>query len=64
MEALLFSTVVVALAEMGDKTQLLSFVLAVKLRRKVPIAGRQVRSGFNRRVRPPRLSGSVGRTPW
>ena len=38
MEALLFSTVVVALAEMGDKTQLLSFVLAVKLRRKVPIA--------------------------
>lgn len=38
MEALLFSTVVVALAEMGDKTQLLSFVLASKLRRKVPIA--------------------------
>ena len=38
MEALLVSTVVVALAEMGDKTQLLSFVLAVKLRRKVPIA--------------------------
>ena len=38
METLLLSTVVVALAEMGDKTQLLSFVLAVKLRRKVPIA--------------------------
>ncbi|HSO06075.1 MAG TPA: TMEM165/GDT1 family protein [Pelomicrobium sp.] len=32
------STSVVALAEMGDKTQLLSFVLAAKLRRKVPIA--------------------------
>ena len=33
-----FSTAVVALAEMGDKTQLLSFVLAAKLKRKVPIA--------------------------
>jgi len=38
LEALLFSTAVVALAEMGDKTQLLSFVLAAKLKRKVPIA--------------------------
>ena len=38
MEALFFSTAVVALAEMGDKTQLLSFVLAAKLKRKVPIA--------------------------
>jgi putative Ca2+/H+ antiporter (TMEM165/GDT1 family) len=28
---------VVALAEMGDKTQLLSFVLAAKLKRRVPI---------------------------
>ena len=37
MEALLLSTAVVALAEMGDKTQLLSFVLAVRLRRRVPI---------------------------
>ena len=37
MEALLTSTVVVALAEMGDKTQLLSFVLAAKLKQKVPI---------------------------
>ncbi len=37
MEALLFSTVVVAVAEMGDKTQLLSFVLAAKLKRKLPI---------------------------
>jgi len=36
-EALLFSTSVVALAEMGDKTQLLSFVLAAKLKRRVPI---------------------------
>jgi putative Ca2+/H+ antiporter (TMEM165/GDT1 family) len=38
LETLLFSTAVVALAEMGDKTQLLSFVLAAKLKRKVPIA--------------------------
>jgi putative Ca2+/H+ antiporter (TMEM165/GDT1 family) len=37
VEALLFSTAVVALAEMGDKTQLLSFVLAAKLKRRVPI---------------------------
>lgn len=37
MEALFFSTLIVALAEMGDKTQLLSFVLAAKLRRKTPI---------------------------
>jgi Ca2+/H+ antiporter, TMEM165/GDT1 family len=37
LESFLVSTVLVALAEMGDKTQLLSFVLAVKLRRKVPI---------------------------
>ena len=37
MEALLFSTSVVALAEMGDKTQLLSFVLAAKFKRPVLI---------------------------
>ena len=37
MEAMLFSTAVVALAEMGDKTQLLSFVLAARLKRKLPI---------------------------
>ena len=38
MEAFYFSTAVVALAEMGDKTQLLSFVLAARLKRRVPIA--------------------------
>lgn len=38
MEALVLSTAIVAAAEMGDKTQLLSFVLAAKLKRKVPIA--------------------------
>ena len=34
MEAFAVSTLLVALAEMGDKTQLLSFVLAAKLKRK------------------------------
>jgi len=37
VEAMLMSTSVVALAEMGDKTQLLSFVLAAKFRRRGPI---------------------------
>ena len=37
MEALFISTSVVALAEMGDKTQLLSFVLAAKLKHRMAI---------------------------
>ena len=37
IEALAVSTALVALAEMGDKTQLLSFVLAAKLKRPWPI---------------------------
>lgn len=37
MEAFLVSTGIVALAEMGDKTQLLSLVLAAKFRRPIPI---------------------------
>lgn len=37
MEAVLVSTAVVALAEIGDKTQLLAFVLAARFRRPVPI---------------------------
>lgn len=37
MEAFLISTGVVALAEIGDKTQLLAFLLAAKFRRPVPI---------------------------
>lgn len=37
MEAFLLSTSVVALAEIGDKTQLLAFVLAAKFRRPLPI---------------------------
>ncbi len=38
LEGLFVSTVLVALAEMGDKTQLLSFVLAARRQRKLPIA--------------------------
>lgn len=38
MEAFLISTGLVALAEMGDKTQLLSLVLAARFRRPWPIA--------------------------
>ena len=37
LEALLISTGVVALAEMGDKTQLLAFVLAARFKRPLPI---------------------------
>ena len=37
MEAFLISTGIVALAEIGDKTQLLALVLAAKFRKPVPI---------------------------
>ena len=37
MEALLIPTGVVALAEIGDKTQLLAFVLAARFRKPLPI---------------------------
>jgi len=37
VEALLLSTLLVALAEMGDKTQLLSIVLAARLKKPMPI---------------------------
>jgi putative Ca2+/H+ antiporter (TMEM165/GDT1 family) len=37
LEAFFVSTALVALAEMGDKTQLLSFVLAAKLKKPWPI---------------------------
>jgi len=39
LDALLTSIVLVAVAEMGDKTQLLSFVLAARLRKPWPIMG-------------------------
>jgi putative Ca2+/H+ antiporter (TMEM165/GDT1 family) len=38
LEAFLVSTGIVALAEVGDKTQLLAFVLAARYRKPVPIA--------------------------
>ncbi len=37
MQALLVSTGVVALAEMGDKTQLLAFILAARFKKPLPI---------------------------
>ncbi|MDQ7988512.1 MAG: TMEM165/GDT1 family protein [Candidatus Dactylopiibacterium sp.] len=37
MEAFLVSTGIVALAEMGDKTQLLALVLAARLRKPLPV---------------------------
>ena len=37
MEAFLVSTGIVALAEIGDKTQLLAFILAAKFRKPLPI---------------------------
>ena len=39
MEPFLVSTALVALAEIGDKTQLLSLVLAARFRRPLPIVG-------------------------
>jgi putative Ca2+/H+ antiporter (TMEM165/GDT1 family) len=38
LQAFLVSTGIVALAEIGDKTQLLSFILAAKFRRPLPIS--------------------------
>lgn len=37
LEAFLISTGIVALAEIGDKTQLLAFILAAKFRKPIPI---------------------------
>jgi Ca2+/H+ antiporter, TMEM165/GDT1 family len=56
MEAFLLSTGIVALAEMGDKTQLLSLVLAARFRKPWPIvAGIFVATLFNHA-----LAGAVG----
>lgn len=55
-EALAVSTGVVALAEMGDKTQLLALLLAARFRRPLPIvAGIVVATVFNHA-----LAGAVG----
>jgi putative Ca2+/H+ antiporter (TMEM165/GDT1 family) len=56
MQAFLVSTGVVALAEIGDKTQLLAFVLAARYRRPLPIvAGILVATVFNHA-----LAGAAG----
>ena len=56
MEAFLVSTGVVALAEIGDKTQLLAFVLAARFRKPWPIiAGILVATLFNHSA-----AGAVG----
>ena len=56
MEAFLISTGIVALAEIGDKTQLLSFILAAKFRKPWPICfGILVATLFNHA-----LAGVVG----
>lgn len=56
MEAFLVSTGIVALAEIGDKTQLLSFVLAARFKRPWPIvAGIFVATVFNHAA-----AGAVG----
>jgi putative Ca2+/H+ antiporter (TMEM165/GDT1 family) len=57
MEAFLVSAGVVALAEIGDKTQLLAFVLAARYRRPVPI----VFGIFVATVVNHALAGAVGR---
>ena len=56
LEAFFFSAAVVAVAEVGDKTQLLSFLLAARLKRKPPIvAGILLATLANHS-----LAGSVG----
>src|SRR3954467_11422606 len=56
MQAFLVSTGIVALAEMGDKTQLLSLVLAARFRKPWPIvAGIFVATLFNHG-----LAGALG----
>ncbi len=56
MEAFLLSTGIVALAEMGDKTQLLSLVLAARFKRPWPIvSGILAATVFNHAI-----AGAVG----
>ena len=56
MESLIVSTGVVALAEIGDKTQLLAFILAARFKKPLPIiAGILVATLFNHG-----LAGALG----
>lgn len=56
MEAFLLSTGIVALAEIGDKTQLLAFCLAAQFRRPIPI----VLGIFTATVANHAFAGAVG----
>ncbi|MCB1913686.1 MAG: TMEM165/GDT1 family protein, partial [Rhodocyclaceae bacterium] len=56
MESLLLSTGIVALAEIGDKTQLLSFLLAARYKRPWPI----ILGIFVATVANHALAGAVG----
>jgi putative Ca2+/H+ antiporter (TMEM165/GDT1 family) len=56
MEAFITSALLVALAEVGDKTQLLSFVLAARLRKPIPI----IAGIFVATVANHALAGSLG----
>lgn len=56
MESLLISTGIVALAEIGDKTQLLAFILAARFKKPIPIIlGILVATLFNHA-----LAGALG----
>ena len=67
VEAFLISTGVVALAEIGDKTQLLSMVMAARFRKPVPIiAGILVATLLNHALAgfAGTLAGAVLEGPW
>ena len=65
MEAFLVSTGIVALAEMGDKTQLLSLVLAARFRRPWPIVlGILAATRSNTLVADLPIAGHFVTYPW
>ena len=68
LEALLVSTAVVALGELGDKTQLLALVLAARYRKPAPIVAgwpgtSAVRSGTSSASTCAVLTGAATATP-
>ena len=66
LEALLVSTGVVALAEIGDKTQLLALLLATRFRKPVPIVLRHLRRHAREpcfRERGGQLAGAASSAP-
>ena len=60
MEALFISTGVVALAEIGDKTQLLAFILAARFKKPVPIMAGALGAWITATVRPEILRWVLG----